>query len=109
MTEPYLVSQDYGCRTDNSWVRLQSEDGTGIEFSGNHLFNFSAQVYSTDNLSRARYPYQLSPMEGFVFNFDYATSGVGCTAISVLDKYRVLPRVYHFTMNLKPYRLTKKP
>lgn len=108
MKEPYLVSQDYGCRTDNRWVRLESEDGTGIQFSGNELFNFSAQVYSTDNLSRARYPYQLTQMDGYAFNFDYATSGLGCTSISVLNKYRVMPQEYHFTMNLKPFKEAKK-
>ncbi len=103
MAEPYLVPQDYGLRTDNRWVRLENSDGTGLEFSGSALFNFSAQRYSSDNMTRARYPYQLQPMEGYTFNFDYATSGVGCTAISVLDKYRVLPQEYHYILHVKPY------
>jgi len=134
MAESYLVPQDYGCRTDTRWTRLESAEGIGLQFSGsspesiagnglptgsgpelaagtqgaffsNHLFNFSTQLYSTDNLSRARYPYQLQPMkDGYVFNLDYATSGVGCTAISVLDKYRVLPQEYHFTLSIKPFK-----
>ena len=104
MTEPYLVPQDYGCRTDNRWVKLETADGTGLQFSGSDLFNFSTQAYSVENLTRARYPYQLQPMEGYTFNFDYATSGVGCTAISVLDKYRVLPQEYHFTIQVKPFK-----
>lgn len=120
MAESYLVPQDYGCRTDNRWVRLESADGIGLQFSayptesthgpgpqvsGHQLFNFSAQLFSTDNLSRARYPYQLQQLnDSYIFNFDYATSGVGCTAISVLDKYRVLPQEYHFTLSIKPYK-----
>ncbi len=104
MAESYLVPQDYGCRTDSRWVRLETADGTGLEFSGSNLFNFSTQEYATDQLSRARYPYQLQSMDGYTFNFDYATSGVGCTAISVLDKYRVLPQEYHFVMQVKPYK-----
>ena len=105
MAEFYLVPQDYGCRTDIRWTRLESADGIGLQFSGNQLFNFSAQLYSTDNLSRARYPYQLQPLsDGYIFNLDYATSGVGCTATSVLDKYRVLPQEYHFTLSIIPFK-----
>ncbi len=105
MAESYLVPQDYGCRTDNRWVKLETADGTGLQFSGSDIFNFSAQPYNIENLSRSRYPYQLQPMEGYTFNFDYATSGVGCTAISVLDQYRVLPQVYHYRMQVKPYKV----
>jgi Beta-galactosidase/beta-glucuronidase len=43
MYEPYLIPQDYGLRTDNRWVRMTGKDGIGLEFSGNKLFNFSAQ------------------------------------------------------------------
>ncbi len=104
MAEAYLVPQDYGLRTDNRWVRLENGEGAGLQFSGSAVFNFSTQLYSTDNLSRARYPYQLQSMDGYTFNFDYATSGVGCTAISVLDKYRVLPSEYRYVMQVKPIR-----
>jgi beta-galactosidase len=104
MLEHYLVPQDYGLRTDNRWVRLESGDGTGLEFRGSSLFNFNAHPYDTDNLTRARYPYQLRPFDGITFNFDYATSGVGCTAISVLNQYRVLPQMTSFTVKVRPYR-----
>jgi beta-galactosidase len=104
MKEKYLVPQDYGLRTDNRWVRIEDANGIGLEFSGSNFFNFSAQAFSTDNMTRARYPYQLQEFKGFIFNFDYATSGVGCTAISVLNQYRVLPQVYKFTVHIKPYK-----
>ncbi len=104
MAESYLVPQDYGCRTDNRWVKLETADGTGLQFSGSEFFNFSTQAHTINNLTRARYPYQLQPIDGYTFNFDYATSGVGCTAISVLDQYRVLPKEYHFTVHIKPYK-----
>ena len=103
--EPYLKPQDYGCRTDNSWVTFEDKNGIGITFSGGELFNFSAQVYDTNHLSRAIYPYQLKKSDGISFDFDYATSGVGCTAISVLNEYRVIPKVYKFVSKIKPYKL----
>jgi beta-galactosidase len=104
MYEPYLIPQDYGLRTDNRWVRMTDENGTGLEFSGDKLFNFSAQPYSTENLTRAVYAYQLKPFDGVTFNFDYATSGVGCTAVSVFSAYQVLPVRFDFKTTVKPIK-----
>lgn len=104
-SEPYLKPQDYGLRTDNQWVTFENKEGVGVTFSGGQLFNFSAQTYDTDHLTRAQYPYQLMLFKGITFSFDYATSGVGCTAISVLNEYRVLPKVYTFISKVKPYSL----
>jgi len=103
-SEPYLKPQDYGCRTDNRWVTFETKEGIGVTFSGDQIFNFSAQTYDTDQLARAQYPYQLRPSEGINFDFDYGTSGVGCTAISVLNEYRILPKVYSFITKVKPYK-----
>jgi beta-galactosidase len=102
MYEPYLIPQDYGLRTDNKWVRLTDDKGAGLEFKGDKLFNFSAQPYSTDNLTKALYTYQLHPSDGITFNFDYATSGVGCTALSVFTAYQVMPQRYDFRMTVRP-------
>jgi beta-galactosidase len=102
MYEPYLIPQDYGLRTDNRWVRMTDDEGTGLEFSGDKLFNFSAQPYSTENLTKALYTYQLHPFDGITFNFDYATSGVGCTALSVFTAYRVRPERYNFKTTIRP-------
>jgi beta-galactosidase len=102
MYEPYLKPQDYGLRTDNRWVRMTDDNGTGLEFSGDKLFNFSAQSYTVENLTRAAYTYQLHKSDGISFNFDYATSGVGCTAVSVFSAYQVMPQRYDFKITIKP-------
>lgn len=104
MYEPYLLPQDYGLRTDNKWVRLTDQSGIGLEFSGDKLFNFSAQGFSTDNLTKAKYTYQLHPSDGITFNFDYATSGVGCTALSVFPAYQVMPQKFEFRTVIKPVK-----
>jgi beta-galactosidase len=102
MYEPYLFPQDYGLRTDTRWVRMTDKNGTGIEFSGNKLFNFNAYPYTTENLTKSVYTYQLMQSDGITFNFDYATSGVGCTALSVFAEYKVMPQRYDFTIIIKP-------
>ena len=102
MHEPYLIPQDYGLRTDNKWVRMTDNNGSGFEFRGDKQFNFSAQPNSTENLTKAFYTFQLHPFDGITFNFDYATSGVGCTALSVFTPYQVIPQRYDFEIIIRP-------
>jgi beta-galactosidase len=104
MYEPYLIPQDYGLRCDNRWVKITDEKGIGLEFMADKLFNFSAHPYSADNLTKALYTYQLKPFEGITFNLDYATSGVGCTALSVFTQYQVMPQRYDFRVTVKPVK-----
>ena len=101
--QPYLIPQDHGLKTDTRWVRFEDGEGAGIEFSGDQLFNYSAQQFETDNLTRALYPFQLLPFDGIIFNYDYETSGVGCTAISVHNKYRVQPKVFKAVVSIRPF------
>jgi beta-galactosidase len=103
MEEAYLLPQDYGLRTENRWVRLESKDGYGLEFKGERWFDFSAQSYTADNLTRAKYQFQLQPSNGITFNFNYATSGVGCTSVSVLNQYRVFPQNVNYNFTIRPY------
>ena len=102
MYEPYLIPQDYGLRTDNRWIRITDERGSGIEMKGDKLFNFSAHPYSAANLTKALYTFQLKPFDGITLNFDYATSGVGCTATGVFPEYQVMPQRYDFTLTVRP-------
>ncbi|MDP4221803.1 MAG: glycoside hydrolase family 2 TIM barrel-domain containing protein [Bacteroidota bacterium] len=102
MYESYLIPQDYGLRTDNRWVRLTDKEGNGLELKGDKLFNFNAYPYSTDNLTKALYTYQLHPFNGITFNLDYATSGVGCTARGVFPQYQVMPGRYDFKVYIRP-------
>jgi len=60
----------------------------------NELFNFNVSNYSTENLTKAVYPYQLQKQDGVTLNLDYATSGVGCTARAIFPAYRAYPTAY---------------
>lgn len=102
MYEPYLLPQDYGLRTDTRWLRLTDPKGTGILVSMDQHFNFNAYPYSTDNLTKAMYTYQLQPQDGITLNLDYATSGVGCTARGIFPAYRAMPQSMQRTVVIKP-------
>ena len=100
---PYIIPQDYGNHTDVRWVTLQNEKGEGIRFTAGGLMNFSYQKYSTDNLSRAVYTYQLKEADVNTLNIDFEVSGVGGTAIRQLEKYRVKPSVMKFQCIIQPF------
>ena len=101
MYEPYLIPQDYGLRTDNRWLRMTNDSGAGLEFSMNEWFNFNAYPYSTDNLTKSTYTYQLQEQDGITLNLDYSTSGVGCTARAVFNAYRAMPGLYEREVKIK--------
>jgi len=100
---PYIIPQDYGNKCDTRWVELENSKGTGLKISSQELFNHSVHIYDTDNLERATFPYQLKEYNKIVLNIDYAITGVGCTAISVLNQYRALPQTYQFVTKITPY------
>jgi beta-galactosidase len=108
MYEPYLLPQDYGLRTDNRWVRLTDSQGVGLQFSVDERFNFNASPFSTDNLTKAMYTYQLKEQDGITFNLDYATSGVGCSARGIFQAYRVMPQIYERCVTIMPITLENK-
>ncbi len=104
MYEPYLIPQDYGLRMDSRWVRFTNEAGKGLEFGVDQPFGFNAYPFTTENLTKSVYQYQLKKSGKVTFNLDYATSGVGCTARGIFDAYRVYPTGYERTIFIKPIK-----
>jgi beta-galactosidase len=103
MFEPYIIPQEYGNRSDVRWLKIQNEAGRGLLIKGDELLNFSLHKYTTDNLSRAMYTYQLEEAPNTILNVDYEVSGVGGTAIRQLQKYRVRPHVGKYKLTIQPF------
>lgn len=101
--EPYLMPQDFGNKTDVCWASLTDADGIGLSIGGAEPLNVSVQHYSTDNLSRALYAFQLVRQDGITVNIDHVVSGVGGTPVRTLEKYRVLPGEYRYRVRLRPF------
>jgi beta-galactosidase len=99
---PYIIPQDYGNRCDVRWCKLSNGKGSGLLVSSDEVFYFSAQKYSTENMDRAHYPFQLKEEEVVTLNLDHLVSGVGGTANSVLNPYRVSPGEHAFAFSIKP-------
>ncbi len=94
--QPYIIPQDYGNHTDTRWLKVLNDDGEGIMIKGYDLFNFSLHEYSTDNLTRAKYPFQLKKHENLILNLDHKVSGVGGNAIGLMNPYKVYPKKYEW-------------
>ena len=103
MYVPYIIPQEYGNRSDVRWLKVHNNDDHGLLIKGNELLNFSLHKFTTDNLSRAMYAYQLEEAPNTILNVDYEVSGVGGTAIRQLQKYRVQPDVKRYSLTIKPY------
>jgi beta-galactosidase len=99
---PYIIPQDYGNHTDVHWFSLTNRDGIGLHVSAPESFQASAQKYSTENLDRAHYPFQLKDEKVVTLNLDHQVTGVGGTARSVLNPYRVAPGEFAFSFIIKP-------
>ncbi len=81
---------------------MTDSEGNGLLFKADQLFNFNAHPYSTDNLTKAVYTYQLQKQDGITFNLDYATSGVGCTARGIFNAYKAMPGGYERIIKIIP-------
>ena len=103
MYVPYIIPQEYGNRCDVRWLQVQNDEGKGLLIKGDELLNFSLYKYTTDNLSRAMYTYQLQEAPNTILNVDYEVSGVGGTSIRQLQKYRVRPGVKKYKISITPF------
>jgi len=104
MYEPYLIPQDYGLRMDCRRVSFTDASGRGLQFSMDEPFAFNAYPFTTDNLTKAVYQYQLQRSGNITVNLDYASTGVGDTARGPLPGYRAYPTTYERTITIRPVR-----
>ncbi len=100
---PYLVPQDYGNKTDVRWLALTGTDGVGLFICGEKPMNVSVHHYSTDNLTRALYPFRLAKQDGVTLNVDAKVCGLGETPIKTQPKFRVPPEETAYRVRLRPF------
>ncbi len=103
MYVPYIFPQDYGNRCDVRWLKIQDANGKGLVIRGGEPLNFSLHKFTTDNLDRAVYTYQLKEAPNTILNIDYEVTGVGETATRQLQRYRVIPQAGNYKLTIKPF------
>jgi len=103
---PYVYPQDHGNRTDVRWVALTDHRGAGLLAVGMPaLNNFSASLFSTDNLTTARHTCDLVEQDYITLNLDYRHRGLGSQSCGPgpLDQYILRAHEFTFTVRLRPF------
>lgn len=106
--ENYVIPQENGNRTDTRWVQVTNEEGKGLCFTSDRLFDHSVQHYTAKDIETAMHPYELRKRQEAIVNIDYAQSGI-CNAscgreILVLDKHALKAEVVDFEVVIVPVR-----
>lgn len=95
---PYLVPQEFGLRTDTTWLELlDPASGDTVRFvSLAAPFHWSATRHRADELFAAANDSDLVPAGRLIVHLDAAHRGVGTGACGpdVLEKYRIGPGRY---------------
>lgn len=109
MYTPYVFPQEFGNRTDVSWVMLTSDDGIGLLAEGDPTLDFSAKRFTAADLEHARHTYDLKPRDEVVLSLDYRHNGLGSASCGPgpWAKYQLHPHEFSFRVLLRP--VTSRP
>lgn len=102
---PYIRPQEYGNKSDVRWAALLNPQGIGLLAVGQPLLHFSAHHYTTENLTSASHPYELTRIPQTVLNLDYRHAGLGSNSCGPgpLPQYVLNAEPMDFTFRLKPF------
>ena len=102
---PYLRPQENGNKADVRWAALLDAHGLGLLAVGMPLLNFSAHHYTTDDLTQARHPHELTRIPQTVLHLDYRQAGLGSNSCGPgpLPQYVLKAEPMTFSIRLKPF------
>lgn len=103
--EPYLYPQENGAHVDTAWLAATSVNGHGLLFEkASGTFSFDASHFSTEQLTEAKYEYELKEEDRTFVHIDYRQSGCGSNACGpVLDEaYQLKAGRHRFSFRLIP-------
>ncbi|WP_213816420.1 glycoside hydrolase family 2 TIM barrel-domain containing protein [Glaciihabitans sp. dw_435] len=100
----YPVPEENGNHVDTRWLRLSASAGPGptLRVTGEPAFDFTARRWTSEDLERARHPFDLIDTGRVWLNLDYAQRGVGSAACgpALPERYAVPPIETRFGMTL---------
>lgn len=74
------------------------DSGKGLRVAMDEPFAFNACPFTTDNITKSVYQYQLVKSGNVTVNLSYAESGVGDTSLGILRGYRAPVTRYERTV-----------
>ena len=94
---PYVKPQETGNKEDVRWAALTDANGTGLLVTAEDPMAVSAIHFTAADLASVRHNHDLKPRPEVVLSLDAKQSGLGNGSCGpgVLERYAVLPQVYH--------------
>lgn len=74
---PYVMPQENGNRAEVRWLTISDDTGKLLTVTGDHIFNFTARRWTTEQLDKARHPTDLEPGEHVWLNLDLHQHALG--------------------------------
>lgn len=105
----YVKPQDNGNHYATRWMACYNNDGKGLLFKGDDLFEFSAHHYSEYDLDNAKTIAELIKSKNTYIHIDYKQSGIGSGSCGpvVSPKYRLDEESIEFSFRIKPINISK--
>ena len=104
----YMRPQENGNKTDVRWVALTNAQGLGLLAVGAPTLSVAARHFSTDDMERAGYTFQMQPHGEIFLNLDWKQMGVGgidswSSNALPMEPYRIPSgQVYSYRYRLTP-------
>ncbi len=100
----YVFPQENGNRSDARWITATSSAGKGLCIEGMPTIDFSASRFSTEDLDRAKHPFDLVARADITLNLDYRQNGLGTNSCGPgpHPKYWLRPEPFRFRVRLRP-------
>lgn len=112
-TEPYVVPQENGNRTDVRWMFFHNKQKEGLLVVADSLLSMSAWPWTEDNIVKARHTNKLVDAGYLTVNIDLVQMGVGgndswSDVAAPLDQYMIRAKPYHYGFYMVPFTAGKQ-
>lgn len=114
-TEPYVMPQENGNRTEVRWMACTtSNKNEGLLIvSDKQLLSMSVWPYTEENINEAKHTYDLKESGYLTLNIDLTQMGIGgndswSPVSAPLEKYQIPSENYEYSFYVLPFKLNKE-
>ncbi|MEN3323139.1 glycoside hydrolase family 2 TIM barrel-domain containing protein [Mariniflexile soesokkakense] len=110
-TEPYVMPQENGNRTDVRWMSFSTQNKNEglLVVSKNQPLSMSVWPYTQENINEAKHTYDLKEAGYLTVNIDLIQMGIGgndswSPVAAPLEKYQIPSKNYEYSFYLVPFK-----
>jgi len=102
---PYVYPQENGNRESARWVSFTDSSGRGLFVAGHPRLNFSAHLYTMEDIDKAKHVTDLVPRNFITVHLDYKQCGLGTGSCgpSTFAQYLVKNEPFSFVLSFVPF------